>query len=926
MTVRATLRSVLVAVAVLLGACQPSPEERLARAEQFVAAGDFAAAVIEARGALQEQPANLQARIVFANASRLSGDYRTAYAEYQRARELGLEDPLVLAQFAEVAVIAGRPQVVVDQLSQVLEAEPKRADALSTLAHAYALTGDPERAEALYRQALMLSNQTAQAYVGLASIAQQRGDTQGVAEWVAAAEQSVPGNSLVLLFRSNAADSDDEKHALLQQAYANLDGASTPALRAQILLARVENHLRRQEYDPAQEALAEYRQSNPGSPQSVFFGALIALQKGDLEKAKAGFLRLSEGLEDGSAVDLFLGSINLRQANLRQAEAYLNNALRLDGNSVQARKLLAETLLQLGRSKAALDILAELNVDQTQDPQILALLGRASIATGDAAGSVDFFKRSSAYAPDNPSLKLATAYSYLAAGDADAALALLEQMPNGDDDNFRPQTLRMLAHLTAQDEPAAIAEAQRLAQSNPANPAALSLAGQLMASIGRTDAAVEFFNTALAKDAAYLPARQGLGNTLVQQQKYEQAFAVFEKVLDQEPGYFPAVSAFGKVAVRLGREQAALQRVRAAIDASPNDPAPRIVLAQYHLQNGAADQARDVVNEALTIAPDDTGLLRLRALTGVRLGLIEASLRDITKAAELAPENRDIQFDKARLLLSSGDLKGANRTLREYLTLRPDDTAMRLFAADVDLRSGNVAAALGTVERILEAQPENRAATIIRGDIEAQRGELRKALGYYDQAASISNDRLLTLRRFGALTRLEDPRAQQVLDAWLTENPGDVEIEVVLAQALQGAGSDDGAAERYEAIVQNDSAGVAQRAIALNNLAWLYYSRGDARALDLAEQAAALAPDSAPITDTLGWILLENGERQRALTLLQKAHELAPDDPSIGYHLAECLSRNKQRSEALALVTDVLQGDRDFPERSEAQALLASLR
>jgi predicted Zn-dependent protease len=74
--------------------------------------------------------------------------------------------------------------------------------------------------------------------------------------------------------------------------------------------------------------------------------------------------------------------------------------------------------------------------------------------------------------------------------------------------------------------------------------------------------------------------------------------------------------------------------------------------------------------------------------------------------------------------------------------------------------------------------------------------------------------------------------------------------------------------------------------LALNNLAQLYHQQKNPRALSTAERAQKLAPESASVTDTLGWILVEQGETKRGLELLQQA--LAKDSkiPEIRYHLA----------------------------------------
>lgn len=67
-----------------------------------------------------------------------------------------------------------------------------------------------------------------------------------------------------------------------------------------------------------------------------------------------------------------------------------------------------------------------------------------------------------------------------------------------------------------------------------------------------------------------------------------------------------------------------------------------------------------------------------------------------------------------------------------------------------------------------------------------------------------------------------------------------------------------------------------KNAIALNNLALAYQQEKDPRALEFAEKAHGITPKSVEILDTLGWILVEQGNTARGLPVLQQAASLAP--------------------------------------------------
>ena len=112
--------------------------------------------------------------------------------------------------------------------------------------------------------------------------------------------------------------------------------------------------------------------------------------------------------------------------------------------------------------------------------------------------------------------------------------------------------------------------------------------------------------------------------------------------------------------------------------------------------------------------------------------------------------------------------------------------------------------------------------------------------------------------------------------------------------------------------------------VALNNLAWTYQQLKDPRALATAERAMKLAPESPAVLDTLGWILVEQGNAARALPLLQQATSRAPSAGEIRYHLALALWKAGDKAKAKAELEKSLAGPA-FAASDEARALLAKM-
>jgi len=149
--------------------------------------------------------------------------------------------------------------------------------------------------------------------------------------------------------------------------------------------------------------------------------------------------------------------------------------------------------------------------------------------------------------------------------------------------------------------------------------------------------------------------------------------------------------------------------------------------------------------------------------------------------------------------------------------------------------------------------------------------------------------------------------------------------DLVLASALAGM---DITARRFFDAETHLEVVLAQHpgdADALNNLAWVYQQRADARARATAQKAYLLDP-SPQAADTLGWILTTQGNAATGLALLRQASAQIGRDPTVQYHLAVALRDTARREEAIRVLRPIVQGLVDFEERPAATKLLQELQ
>ena len=211
---------------------------------------------------------------------------------------------------------------------------------------------------------------------------------------------------------------------------------------------------------------------------------------------------------------------------------------------------------------------------------------------------------------------------------------------------------------------------------------------------------------------------------------------------------------------------------------------------------------------------------------------------------------------------------------------------------------------------------------IAEGDLLMQQKNPALAAKAYEHALAISKNQPLMLKLHASLSQAgRGKEANSRLVQWLKENPDDVPLRMYLAEVYLVDGQTRAAIEQYQAILQQNPKYMP----AMNNLATAYQQEKNPLALEYAEKAYQMAPDNPAIMDTLGWILIEQGNTGRGLPLLQKAVSGAPEAGEIRYHFAAGLVKAGDNAKARKELETLLSSGKSFPSREKAGTLLKQI-
>jgi putative PEP-CTERM system TPR-repeat lipoprotein len=912
---------IVLAACVVLAGCDllTSPETRVERAEAMLDAGEYRKAVFELRKALEDAPDLARARLLLAEAEFGSGEVTAADADLDRALAAGIAPADAAVLKARIQLVLGREQVLLTQIDagELVLPEPDRS-----LFRGRALLGMGRPAEAMtaFEEARGHAPGTTEVRIAIAEGKAAAGDIGGALADFAMLTKDEPtaagawlARGMLLLQQGRFTDGESALGEALQHARGRL----TEPLQLQALAGQVEARFALNELDRAAEGLAELERRAANAPITRLLKARLAIARGDLGAAVTGLTALTNELPGFVPARLLLGTALLAQGNLYQAEKQLATVVQSQPGNLEARRRLAEIRLRMNRPQAAIDLLSSSLEGGFDDPRAVALLGAAQLSAGADPSAIARLEDVVARTPENRAARLDLAGLYITAGDPARAIALLRSVPAARDD-ARREYLLIRALATTQGAAEARREIEEMIREHPADVERLNMAAAFYLDFGDTGAAEAALEKAQAIQGGHVLTLVNLGRVKLARGDLDAADAAMRRALSHDAGNADARIGLAEIASRRGDANEArrwLEEIR--ID-DARAIASRLLLARLYLSAGEGAKASKVLAEVLASAPERTDLLVAAGELQQEFGLHEQALRYYRKAADLEPASADHWIHVARAQAALGYRPAARESIVRALTLAPASVDAVALAVMLDVMDGRPEAGLERVLALRRSLPQDAAAALLEGDLRSTLGQHAAAARAFAESARLRPSLPAVIRQAQASQKAGLPNARAPLQAWLQAHPDDLPARAMNAIFLDQEGRQDQAIAEYERVL----AASQPDAVMSNNLAMLYFAKGDPRAETLARQAYRLAPTNGAIADTLGWILVKKGSRDEGLRVLREAATHAPQEPEIQLHLAEALTEAGQLAEAREVLERLLAGHAEFAGRRRAESLL----
>jgi putative PEP-CTERM system TPR-repeat lipoprotein len=345
-------------------------------------------------------------------------------------------------------------------------------------------------------------------------------------------------------------------------------------------------------------------------------------------------------------------------------------------------------------------------------------------------------------------------------------------------------------------------------------------------------------------------------------------------------------------------------------------------LGELYIRNGQAEKALELAQAEKPPRANAIEIYSLKAAAYLALGR-KKEARDAY--GELLKQDANVVGARRQLvalLIDSGDFEAARSVLSAGIAASPRNYQFYQDLAVIDLKSTGIEAALATADRLVAQDRDFPDLRALKGDLYLSANRANDAVDAYEKEQQANPSTMLVMRLAGAQMRAgRVDTASALLTEWVGKHNDDLPAMQQLSEILLATEHYDDAIMFLERLLKKKP----YDAIALNNLAWLYQQKGDARALDTARRAYVLAPN-AQTADTLGWILVTNGDAGNGVALLRQASTEASSDPRVVYHYAVALKDTGDKNEAIKQLTVVVGLKGSAKEKMDAQRLLTDLK
>ena len=724
-------------------------------------------------------------------------------------------------------------------------------------------------------------------------------------------------------------------------------------------------HMQRAEELAAQgknaEAILEYKNAlkiDRRLGEARFKLAELQAKTGNVQAAGQEYLRAADLMPDRADVQIKAASLLLLAKEFEGARKYADAALKANPKEITASLIRAYALAGLRDTDAAVKEIQDAMLSAPADARLQSTLGELKATEGNRKEAEAAFRKAVEMDPSSLGAKMALGYFLWSSRRLPEAEATLKEAVALKTDD--PAANRLLSMFFLSQNRPDDAETPLLRLVNAKDSSATLTLADLYVRTNRPDRAKPLYESLKAGKSSRSTAVGRLAELDYSAGRQAEAHAALDEQLKQSPDDPLLLTLKAQWLAREGRGDEAVEVAKRAAGVAPNSSAPQFVLGLAQSVRGDRDAAIAAYLEALRITPNMVAAEIEISRLLLEAGNIPEGLKHAEAARMAQPRNPAIRMDYASALIAARDYAKAEVEAKALAAEYPNNAAVHTLLGQALLARRDFASAAREYDRALALNPVDTVALAGRLliDVGAKRPQDGRARLARALAQKPDNTALLILAARFEHTAGDIPAAEKHLRAVLDKDATNLEAYTVLGDIYMRQQRLDEARREFEELARRNPESVPARTmigmilfaqqkqeeskkvyeqilattnrapVAANNLAWIYASQGQQLdiALQLAQDAKRLMPDSADVNDTLGWVYYKKDLHQMAVKTFESSVQKDPRNAMYLYHLGLAAAKAGEADKARKALEEALRLQPNFDGAEEARKTLASLK
>ncbi|MFC1602336.1 XrtA/PEP-CTERM system TPR-repeat protein PrsT [Pseudomonadota bacterium] len=911
-------------IVTLLNGCdglfnEVSDAEHVSRAQTYLDENELKSAAIELKNALSKNPDNAQARWLLGRFYVKAGNGLAAEKELNKARELGVNDDSVLPLLLEALLLQENYSRVLEQDISSVRTKNVVAELLASRGLAYIFQNKLDKAGQELDVALLQGPDLPYVLTAKARLSAAARNQEEARSYL---DKALEHNSIYAPAWSLVGDLTALMEGPEKAIEAYAKAIENRAYNTADLLKRAFLFIQLKRYEEAQSDLSLLKTKLPDSPDIHYAQGVLYFFQKRFAEAQESLEIVLEGNHDEMLAIFYLGATHFMQNNNEQAKEYLSRFVTVVPGYIPGRTLFAQVKLRDQEFAEAEALLRPVVKTTPEDVFALNLLANALIEQGKTDEAIELLEKVVELQPGEAAAKMQLGVGLLAKGDKEQGVENLEGALEIDPQFQQADVLLVLNYLKEKDIDKALKAAKSFISRQPENVVAHNMLGSVYLAGDQEEEAEHAFQAARKLVPGDPRAGQQLAALALKNKKPEKARMYLKEVLKSQPGHLRTLLELAVLEAKEEKKEAMEAVLKEAMAAHPDAVEPRILLAQEYMKNRKIDQARIVLGDIIEKNRDDPDVLSVLGELQLNSGDFLAARSILRRLVNLQPKKAQAHFLLASVYGGLRNRKDFKTELEKTLELEPAHVPARIALMRLLMTDGKTDVVRENLASLKEAAGENPDVLMLEGMVLEKLGEKQSALAVYKKLFKLqpNNTTLFFLTRFQQSIGQKE-EAIKILEQWNRDHPGDIDVMLKLASSYLTVDREAEAIGQYQHVLKLSE----NNLMALNDLAW-YLRKSDLnQALSYAERAAAIAPESIIIMDTLAMLLINKGEMVRAQRLISRALGQEPENPTLNYRRILFLDKNGQKSEAKNDLAALLKKDSQFPERAEAERMFKRL-